>query len=58
MRNTAPMTFSARLAPRRCTREEIAWVFSVPPELVAEPDSQQVEPAGPEAKIQIGPLDV
>ncbi|MNX76003.1 hypothetical protein D3C86_1074950 [compost metagenome] len=58
MRNAAPMSFGARLAIHRSTPEEIAWVFRVPPELVAEADSQQIEPAEREAKIQIGPLDV
>ncbi|MNV23052.1 hypothetical protein D3C71_1140510 [compost metagenome] len=58
MRNAAPMSFGARLASHRSTPEEIAWAFRVPPELAAEVDSQQIEPAEAEAKIQIGPLDV
>ncbi|WP_189371706.1 hypothetical protein [Achromobacter spanius] len=58
MRNAAPMSFGARLASRRFKREEIACVFSVPSELVADVDPQPAEPAEPEAKTQIGPLDV
>jgi hypothetical protein len=58
MRNAAPMSFGARLASHRSTPEEIAWVFRVPPELVVEADSQQIEPLEAEVKVQIGPLDV
>ncbi|MCW3151928.1 hypothetical protein N8H69_05235 [Achromobacter spanius] len=58
MRKAAPMTFGARLAARRFTKEEIAWFFNVPTELLSETPPVQAPPPDTRDKIQIGPLDV
>jgi len=52
------MTFGARLAARRFTKEEIAWFFNVPTELLSETPPVQAPPPDTRDKIQIGPLDV
>lgn len=60
MRNAAPMTFCARFALLRLTKEQGAWFFNVPREIAAEgvhvPGDTTTPPA-PDA-VQIGPTDV
>lgn len=58
MHRATLITFGARLAGRRFSREGIAWFFNVPPESLSDPTPPQAEPPKPEEKIQIGPLDV
>lgn len=60
----APLTFGARLAGSRLTREEIAWFFNCPQQLLdvecgapAHIPGDTTSPPVPGA-IQIGPLDV
>lgn len=56
MRNAAPMTFGARPAAHRLTKEEIAWFFNVPVETLC--DTPPAVPADADERVQIGPLDV
>ncbi|MEN4918243.1 hypothetical protein ABE485_06190 [Achromobacter spanius] len=58
MRNAAPMTFGARLAARRFTKEEIAWFFNVPPAIPNDAAPLPIEPGEADDRVQIGPLDV
>ncbi|MGE8449076.1 MAG: hypothetical protein ACN6OP_00350 [Pseudomonadales bacterium] len=58
MRIAAPMTFGARLARHRLAPGETAWFFNVPQEPPSDTTPPQAEPAKPEDKVQIGPLDV
>lgn len=58
MRSAAPLTFGARLAALLQTAENAAWFFNVPPESPGDTTPPQAEPAEPEDKVQIGPLDV
>lgn len=58
MRNSALLTFGARLASRRLAPGEAAWFFNVPQESSSEPTPQPEAPAKSDDKVQIGPLDV
>lgn len=58
MRIAAPMTFGARLAAHQITKEDLAWFFNVPVELLSDVAPVPTTPAEAQDKVQIGPLDV
>ncbi len=58
MRNAPHMTFGARLAGHQFTKEDLAWIFDIPLEVLDDAPPQTTAPDESEGKVQIGPLDV